>query len=53
MDLLEARQIVNADRMSGGMIIKFDDGRCAFYSSALLYETLPKCEELNESDLIW
>lgn len=53
MAISEARRIVVADRMNDGLIIKFDDGKCAFYSCALLYENLSKCEELDETDLHW
>lgn len=53
MDILNTRKIVNADRMIDGIVIKFDDGRCAFYSCAFLYKALPDCEQLEETDLNW
>ena len=53
MDHLVARRIVNADLMNDGVIVQFDDGRCAFYSSAFLYAKLPECEELDEADTQW
>ena len=46
-------QIVTVDKMNGGVIIKFADGNCAFYSCALLYAMLPRCEQLNEEALAW
>ena len=53
MDILNTRRIVNTDRMNDGIVIKFDDGRCAFFSCALLYATLPKCEPLDETIATW
>lgn len=53
MDVSETRRIVNADRMNDGLIIRFNDGRCAFYSCEVLYATLAKCEELNDKEVFW
>ena len=53
MVISKARRIVVADRMNDGIIIKFDDGKCAFYSCELLYVNLSKCEELDETVLHW
>ena len=39
--------------MNDGIIIKFDDNECAFYSCELLYAMLPQSEELDEADLHW
>ena len=46
-------QIVAADRLNEGLVIKFDDGQCAFFSSAFLFSKLSECEELNEADIEW
>ena len=53
MAISKARRIVVADRINDGIIIKFNDGKCAFYSCELLYENLAKCEELDETVLHW
>ncbi len=53
MAISNAQQIVNVDRMNDGIIIKFEDGKCAFYSSALLYATLPHSKKLEEMELDW
>ena len=53
MDVIETRRIVNADRMNDGLIIKFNDGKCAFFSCSLLYATLQRCKELTETEVIW
>ena len=44
----EEPHVVSADRLDGSIIITFNDGRCAIYSSALLYATLPQAEELYD-----
>ena len=41
-------EIVEALRLKDGVVITFEDGRCAVYSTALLYATLPKAHELTE-----
>ena len=53
MDTIEPRRIVNSDRMNDGLIIKFDNGKCAFFSCAFLYAKLSECEELDDGDLQW
>ena len=42
-----------ADILNDGLVLKFDDGRCAFYSCQLLYDTLPWADEMDEADLAW
>lgn len=48
-------RILTAERLTGGVVIQFSDGKCALYSASLLYDTLPKAEELYEepSDSGW
>ena len=46
-------RIVAVNRLNRGVIISFDDGRCAFFSEALLYEALPKAEEVDEAVVDW
>ncbi len=40
--------ILSADRLDGSVLITFNDGRCAIYSSDLLYSALPQAKELND-----
>ena len=42
--------VLSADRLDDSIIITFDDGRCAMYSSALLYATLQQAEELYDPE---
>jgi hypothetical protein len=37
-------RVVFSDRIDGGMVIGFDDGKTAYYSAALLYTTLPQAQ---------
>ena len=45
MDTPRASRITNVDRLNGGVVVTFEDGRCRFFSTALLYKTLPQAEE--------
>ena len=42
--------VISADRLDGSLIITFENGRCAIYSSDLLYATLPAAKEIYEED---
>lgn len=42
-------EIAVADTLNDGLVIKFTDGRCAFYSTLLLYKTLDLAVEQDES----
>ncbi len=44
--------LISADRLDGSIVVTFDDGRCAIYSSELLYATLPQARELHDSEMI-
>ena len=46
-------RILTAETLSDGLVLKFDDGRCAFYSSQLLYSLLSWAEEMDEENLMW
>jgi hypothetical protein len=39
-------RIIEALRMRDGVIITFVDGKCALYTSALLYAMFPNADEL-------
>ncbi len=45
-------KVIAADRLSGSVIITFNDGRCGMYSPDLLYAMLASARELHESDTI-
>ena len=45
-----APRIVYVERLSDGVVVAFDDGRCALYSSRLLYETFHDAEPIDDSD---
>ena len=40
--------IVEALRLTDDVVITFEDAKCAVYSAALPYATLPKAHELTE-----
>lgn len=46
-------EIVAVDRLSGGIVVRFADGSCFFYSASLLYATAPKAELLHENAVAW
>lgn len=43
-------RIIYAERLGGGVIITFDDGKCAVYSALLLLNTFSQAAEVNEID---
>jgi hypothetical protein len=54
LSLLEtpsAPRVISVDRFRRGVVIAFDDGKCALYSSDLLHGTFPQAEELKE--MVW
>jgi hypothetical protein len=50
MESKPAPRIVSADRFNDGLLITFDDGRCAFYPSALLNAVFSQAEEFKENE---
>jgi hypothetical protein len=44
-------RIISADRFNDGLLITFDNGKCAFYSSVLLNAIFSQAEELKEEGL--
>ena len=44
-------RIAFVDRVEDGVVITFEDGRCAIYSSALLRHFLAQAKEVAESDM--
>ena len=51
-DTPEAR-IAIADLLNDGLVLRFHDGRCAFFSCQLLYDILPWADEKDESTFVW
>ena len=49
----EVPKIVSAERLNNGIVIKFDNGQCGFYTNSFLFSKLPECEELNEAETEW
>jgi hypothetical protein len=47
-------RVTHAERLNDGVIITFEDGKCAIYSTSLLYATLTQAEtiasELEDED---
>lgn len=46
-------EVIAAERLNEGVVIKFADGQCGFYSSAFLFSKLSECEQLDEADVEW
>ena len=49
MQVSPVPRIIAADRMQEGLVILFDDGEGAFFSSSLLHAVLPQAEKLPEA----
>jgi hypothetical protein len=45
-------RIVAVERLNEGVLVKFQGGRCVFYRDELLYEIIPRAEELDEEATI-
>lgn len=43
-------RVISVDRFRTGVVIAFDNGKCALYSSDLLHGTFLQAEELKETD---
>ena len=53
MVIPDVPRIIAAERLNAGLVIKFENGRCAFYSCAFLFSKLSECKELSEADIEW
>ncbi len=53
MDRIAMPEIVAAERLSDGVLVKFADGTCVFYPASLLHELIPQAELQNEKVLLW
>jgi hypothetical protein len=45
--------IIAAERLSDGILVKFEDGNCVFYSAELLAENIPRAKKLDELAAEW
>lgn len=45
MKTLLSPRVVEAERLDGGVILTFDDGKCAIYPVSLLFAFFPKAEQ--------
>jgi hypothetical protein len=45
-DVKAIPRVIEALRLRDGVVITFEDGKCALYTSALLYEMFPNADEL-------
>jgi hypothetical protein len=50
METQRAPRVISADTLKRGVVITFDDGKRALYSSDLLHGSFPQAEELKETD---
>lgn len=53
MDVLDAVGIVAAERLNDGLVIRFSDGKCAFYATVLLYAMFVQADKLDETATPW
>ncbi len=53
MDSLEEVHIDAAELLSKGLVLRFGDGRCAFYPAVLLRSFFSEAEELDEESILW
>jgi hypothetical protein len=47
METASEPRVTLAERMEGGVIISFADGKCAVYSASLLYATLSQASHVD------
>lgn len=53
MALPEVPIIISAERLNKGIVIRFMDGHCGFYSATLLFAKFAECEKLDEAEIEW
>ena len=52
MEMKANPSVVVADRINGGVYIEFANGKSGLYPSLLLYEMLPRAEQVVEPDVL-
>ena len=45
--------VLAVERLNDGIVVKFSDGTCAYYSAALLYAQVFRAVLLQETDVAW
>ena len=50
METQSTSQIACVDTLDGGVLVEFEDGRCALYSASLLRAVLPQAVEFEVTD---
>jgi hypothetical protein len=48
METQPHHKVSYAERAGGGIVITFNDGKCALFPADLLYSTLPHAQEIQE-----
>lgn len=46
-------QLIAAERLSDGVVIKFENGQAGFFSSAYLFSKLSESKEMDEAAVEW
>lgn len=46
-------EIIAVERLRDGVMVKFADGSCVFYSAKFLYEAMPQAQAQNEELAAW
>jgi len=52
METHAAPRVISAERLSGNVIITFDDGTSAIYSASLLHTIRSQAKEVNEVETL-
>ncbi len=47
---METSQVISVERIRAGVVIEFDDGRCALYSASLLLSIYPDAIPMDGAD---
>jgi len=47
MKLIGTPRVVSAEMLNGGIVITFDDDKCAVYSAGLLYALYPDAQQVS------
>jgi hypothetical protein len=51
MNTSTAPRIISVDRTSRGIIVTFEDGKCALYAASFLYSKLPYAETVYNDEV--
>ena len=45
--------LLAVERLNDGVIVRFDDGICVFFPTALLYTLSPQARAMDETETVW